>query len=352
MNKNPKITALMPVYNGEEYLREAIESILSQSFEDFEFLIINDGSTDSSVKIIKSYSDPRIRLVSNQENVGIAGSLNKGIKFARGEYIARMDSDDISLPKRFERQAGFLDRNPNIGIAGSWMKTFGGRKRIILAHPCNPEMVRIFFLFDSPLAHPTVMMRSEFLKKNSLWYEAEFSRVEDYRLWTRASKYFSISNVPNVLLLHREHEKNISKVYFDTQREQGDLVRMNMLSQNLSIRPSEEELMLHNIIHRPPDYSMSEYLKKEEMWLSKLVDQNNKLKYYKEPYFSAFISLRWFWIFCANTSPRNFGIWKEFYLSNLRKLMSANERRFLIGYSSKYIKERILRNSFYYRQYF
>lgn len=168
MNKNPKVTVLMPVYNGEEYLREAIESILFQSFGNFEFLIIDDGSTDDSINIIASYTDPRIRVITNGENIGIARALNKGIELARGKYIARMDSDDISLPKRFEKQVDFLDKNPEIGIVGSWIKTFGGRKTIILAHPCNPEMVRIFFLFDSPLAHPTVMMRREFLKKNNL----------------------------------------------------------------------------------------------------------------------------------------------------------------------------------------
>jgi len=114
----PKVTVLMPVYNAEKYLKEAIGSILGQSFSDFEFLIINDGSTDSSVKIIKSYDDPRIRFIANEKNLGVIPTLNKGFALAQGEFIARMDADDISLPKRLELQADFMDKHPEAGAIG------------------------------------------------------------------------------------------------------------------------------------------------------------------------------------------------------------------------------------------
>ena len=123
---NPKVTVLMPVYNGEKYLKEAITSILLQTFDDFEFLIINDGSSDASVDIIQSFRDPRIRLVHNDTNIGLIATLNKGLKLAHGKYVARMDQDDISLPRRLEKQTYFMDNNPDVGVCGTWIKLFMG----------------------------------------------------------------------------------------------------------------------------------------------------------------------------------------------------------------------------------
>ncbi|MCP8319033.1 MAG: glycosyltransferase, partial [Candidatus Methylarchaceae archaeon HK01B] len=118
--KSPKITILMSVYNGEKYLREAIDSILNQTFKDFEFLIINDGSTDRTVEILRSYHDSRIKIITNEKNMGLTKSLNKGLKIARSEYVARMDADDISYPRRLEVQYEYMKKNPDVGIVGSW----------------------------------------------------------------------------------------------------------------------------------------------------------------------------------------------------------------------------------------
>ena len=115
----PKISVVMPAYNAENYIREAIDSILAQTFRDFEFLIIDDGSTDHTVEIIRSYSDSRIRLYQNERNMGVAATLNRGLDLARGEYIARMDADDISLPERFAKQAAYMDAHPDVAVCGS-----------------------------------------------------------------------------------------------------------------------------------------------------------------------------------------------------------------------------------------
>jgi glycosyltransferase involved in cell wall biosynthesis len=123
---SPKVTVLMSVYNGEEHLREAIDSILNQTYKNFEFLIIDDGSTDGSVNIIRSYLDPRIRLIKNKKNIGITRSLNKGLKLARGEYIARMDDDDIAFPERLEKQVRFLNEHVNVGLVGGSDITING----------------------------------------------------------------------------------------------------------------------------------------------------------------------------------------------------------------------------------
>jgi glycosyltransferase involved in cell wall biosynthesis len=122
MNKRsyPKVSVVMSVYNGEKYLCEAIDSILNQTFENFEFLIVNDGSTDRTLEILQSYRDPRIKVINNERNIGLTASLNKGLKIAKGEYVARMDADDVSFPHRLEQQKAFLDRNPRVAMVGSW----------------------------------------------------------------------------------------------------------------------------------------------------------------------------------------------------------------------------------------
>jgi len=117
--KEPKVTVLMPVYNGEKYLNEAIDSILGQTFKDFKFLIINDGSTDGTADILKSYKDSRIKVTNNEKNIGLTKSLNKGLKMAKSEYIARMDADDISLPTRLQKQVEFMDSHPKVGVCGT-----------------------------------------------------------------------------------------------------------------------------------------------------------------------------------------------------------------------------------------
>ncbi len=169
MENIPKVSVLMPVYNGALFLRSAIESILNQSFVDLELLIIDDGSTDSSADIIHSFDDLRIRYIKNEENLGIVKSLNKGLTLARGIYIARMDADDISLPQRLQRQVDFLDANPETGICGSNAITIdseGNRQRLWF-YAEKPENVLISRTFVCPFLHPTIMARKEILTKVS-----------------------------------------------------------------------------------------------------------------------------------------------------------------------------------------
>ena len=170
---NPKVTVLMPVYNGGKYIREAIKSILSQSFTDFEFLIIDDGSTDNSVGIVQSFSDNRIRLIKNNCNIGIAESLNKGIESSKGEYIVRMDADDISFPDRIKKQVAFMDANPEVGVSGTWIKTISSVNECTWFTLSEPDLVRCHLLFGCPLAHPTVILRTILLKENELFYDKE-----------------------------------------------------------------------------------------------------------------------------------------------------------------------------------
>lgn len=219
----PKVSVIMAVYNTQEqWLRDAIESILRQTFKDFEFIIINDGSTNNAENIILSYSDNRIKYIK-QQNQGLGSAINNGLKIAKGEYIARMDSDDISLPERFEKQVQFLDDNPNISVLGTAFEKFPQRKVII--HPKNPKFLDL--LSNCCIAHPSVMMRKSDLEKYNLSYNPDCN-CEDYELWSRAVAVLKFANLEEVLLKYRWHKYNASKptVNFQTQVSK---VKKNML---------------------------------------------------------------------------------------------------------------------------
>jgi glycosyltransferase involved in cell wall biosynthesis len=208
----PLISVIMPVYNGERFLWEAIDSILNQSMTDFEFLIINDGSTDKSEEIIKSYVDTRIRFINNPHNLGLVDSLNKGIELAEGLYIARMDADDVSLPKRLEMQVRLIERE-NADICGCHWLVMSDSGKYIEAKlmPLNDDSFTVYLMYCVPFAHGSVLMRKSFIHTNDLKYEKGL-RAEDYDLWTRFYEHGArFVTVDEFLFRYREHDSGISK---------------------------------------------------------------------------------------------------------------------------------------------
>ncbi|HSW61302.1 MAG TPA: glycosyltransferase [bacterium] len=243
---SPKITVLMAVFNGEKFIKEAVDSILSQSFTDFEFIVINDASTDLTVPIIESYKDPRITLIHNKKNSGLPASLNTGLDLAKGTYIARMDGDDIALPERLRKQFKLMEINENINICGSWIEAFGDENRIITL-PEKDEDIRTGLLFVNCLAHPSIMMRKGVLDKNGLRYDSSLTSSIDYDLWARAIDKCMFYNVQEVLLKYRVHSNQIS---VDKQKEQlfNSMKVKKDLLERIGITPTEEELELHYLI--------------------------------------------------------------------------------------------------------
>lgn len=209
----PKVSVLLPVYNGQDYLAEAIDSILSQSFSDFELIIINDGSSDGSVAIIEKLDDPRIRFYQ-QSNKGLAATLNRGISLAIGEYIARQDQDDVSLPFRLEKQVAFLDANPEVGMVGASAEIWVGNERTnrFLRHPADDAALKFGLLFDNHFVHSSVMIRRSVFESVGE-YSEDSSRQppEDYELWSRVMKKYKLANLPEVLLAYREVEGSMSR---------------------------------------------------------------------------------------------------------------------------------------------
>ena len=207
----PEVSVIMPVYNGEKYIRESMDSVINQTHKDFEFIIINDCSSDNTENIIKSYNDNRIKYVKNKKNLGVALSLNKGLNLATGKYIARMDADDISLPYRFEEQIKYLKENKECDICSGDIIEFddnGNEQLHVYSHDNSNIMVDL--LFDSPIVHPAVMMRSSIKEKIDLYYDIQYEKAEDFELWARISDKVRIDNLNKVLLKYRIHNLQVS----------------------------------------------------------------------------------------------------------------------------------------------
>lgn len=246
MSKTPPITVLFPVYNASAYLKEAMDSILNQTFKEFEFLVINDGSTDESVEIIESYEDGRIRLVHNEENLGLIATLNKGIDLIDSKYIVRADADDICLPERLHQQYNFMEANPDIGISGTWHEMLGhpsGRKRGT-KYSTDDDMIRIKHMYQVHLTHGTSIIRKEVLDEHNLRFDPDFKHAEDYDLFVRMSMYCKMSNIPEVLYLVRYHESSVSRQFRDVQKANSVRVSKRQFKE-MGIDLVDEEIALY-----------------------------------------------------------------------------------------------------------
>ena len=245
----PKITVLMSVYNAEKYLREAIDSILAQTFADFEFVIYDDCSTDQSREIIQGYSDPRIILRCNKVNRGLTKNLEEGMCLAKGDFVARMDADDIANPVRFAEQLKYFDEHPEVAILGTQVEFFDDDRKI-LCRTFEPESheditARLFISFS--LYHPTIMFRMSVIRRHQLNYDPSFRYAQDHDLWFRAMMTVRLANHPNVLMKMRAHATSVSRVKYGPQQVCADRGRKEMLDR-CGISYSSEELNSYNYI--------------------------------------------------------------------------------------------------------
>lgn len=229
------VSIIMSVYNGEHYLQEAIDSVLNQTFTGFEFIIINDGSTDKSSLILQGYNDPRIVLLNNSQRIGLAKSLNKGLAQARGKYMARMDADDVALPNRLEKQVAFLEKHPEVGIVGSqcWQINAGGQKLQLNQRPTSDLAIHWISLLTNPFIHPTVMIRSDIVTQHSLKYNETFETTQDYELWTRLLGFTQGANINEPLLLYRLTNEAITRRHRETQLKNQDNIALRTIQEKL-----------------------------------------------------------------------------------------------------------------------
>lgn len=271
---SPKVSVIMPVYNAEFYLSEAIDSILNQSFKDFEFIIIDDGSVDKSLTIIKSYKDARIKIVTNEQNMGIVDSLNKALNISKGTYIARMDADDVCHKDRLLIQVRFMDNNQDIGCCGSFIQILNTNK--IVKHEPNPDKLHSKLLFESDISHPAAMIRKSVLIENNIKYNRFYEHAEDYRLWCEIAAKSKVANIDKVLLYYRLHSKSVSHMHIDAQKKSAYLIQNNLL-EKLGLGETDG-ISIHSNISLQKYIYTTDYLKSIINWLELLKSQNSVYK--------------------------------------------------------------------------
>jgi len=337
--KTPAISVIMSVYNSEQYLQESVDSILDQTFGDFEFIITDDCSSDGSFEIIKFYAkkDKRIKYFRNSENIGLTKSLNLMLDIAKGKYIARMDSDDISMPERFSKQFDFMENNLEIGVLGTNIRFFGDKKDLT-DFPLKDKEIRAALLFTDVVMHPTVLMRKSVLDEHNLIYDETFRISQDYDLWSRMITYTKFANLPYTLLKYRFVDTNISN---STKIEyKNDLLKKIFKFQldRLGIIHNDTDLILHLSI-RNNNYSNDfTQVEKNEIWLRKILDADRCKEIYNKTALKKTVGEYWFKI-CTNSTHLGLRVLKKYYNSDLNALYAARfkyQLRFIFKCLIKY----------------
>lgn len=291
----PLVTVLLPVHNGAKYLKEAIESVLGQTLTDFELLIVDDMSVDETPMIIRSYSDPRIKYIRSDKRLKLAGALNLGISRAKGEYVARMDADDICCKDRLEKQVSHMRKHKDLILCGSAIESFGNGVLGRREYPTGSQYIRTYLLFDNPFAHPTVMWRSSFFNKTQLQYDVDYYPAEDYALWSDLVLQGKCDNLVEPLLKYRIHPASMTRSDSRNMDQQAMRIHRNLLTL-LGLEPTDEELLVHrygctNRLYPKNDLSALRMLGN---WFTKLQKLNSKTCLYNKAIFRRCLGELWY----------------------------------------------------------
>lgn len=294
----PRVTILMPSYNGEKYIYETIKSLEDQSFCDWELLIVNDPSTDNTVSIIQEYQkyDERIRLIVNEVKAGLAEALNQGIREARGEYIARIDDDDIAMPSRLEKQVRLLEERADVSLVGSWQRHFG-KEEWVHRPPETPEEIKAALLFKCDVCHSTIMFKKENFTKRGLYYSPNYVS-EDYELWTRAIRELKFYTIPEVLGEYRVNGENITASKLDKLETQQREIIARTLKELLHIHVPQSDMILLSGWENPffdGGSGQKQLREREETLLQKIEKQNGKYRAYDPAALKATLNQRREW---------------------------------------------------------
>lgn len=282
---NLLISVIIPCYNSEQWIEQAVSSILNQTWGNLEVLVYDDGSTDKSLAILESLSeeDKRLKILGDGKNHGIVYALNYLLEVANGEYIARMDSDDICVINRIEKQVTFLQEN-NFDGCGSWFTEIGlgPSKRVRWAH--TESALKAAMLFQNTILHPTFLAHRKVFERFK--YRESYQLAEDYDLFVRAAQEFHLANIPEALLYYRRHLGQATQSKRKLMESVTKRVRIEMLSLN-NIKASEDEKYIHNLIRAPKSIYNMEDFEKIELWLLKLIE------HFQEPDAKEVIASQW-----------------------------------------------------------
>ncbi len=271
----PRISIVMPVFNGAEHLQATLQSLLAQTFTDFELLIIDDGSTDATPALIEQAGDPRIRYLRNPENKGISYSANRGFAESRGKYMARADADDIHLPHRLASQWDFMEKNPHVAICGSFLQ-YIGEVQGSLQLPPDHDTIKAHLPFYTSLAQPSSFFRMDFVRKHQLNYDLSYIASGDYDLWCRVAynMHGILANVQDILVQYRVHANSISNKKTQIQRDAAAKSCTRHL-QEWGLSPSDNDIIAHAIVTRNPAQLPREVMELAYNWLRRLRAHND-----------------------------------------------------------------------------
>ncbi|WP_342646842.1 glycosyltransferase family 2 protein [Mucilaginibacter sp. CSA2-8R] len=281
----------MPAYNCERYIGGAIESILKQEFTNFEFIVINDGSSDNTASIIKSYTDPRIRYSENPGNMGIVGTLNRGISMATAPYIARMDADDVSYPERFTLQYQFMESHPEVAVCGAFLKVMD--KEEIVRYPEQHDDIFYELLINNVIAHPVVMFRKSIWDKHQLQYQENWFPAEDYMLWVKFAHCGKLHNLQLPLLDYKIHEASISVSKKGLQNQKVTEIKCVHLLDSLKLYNEHNFTILEQALSFRFSDTIA-YVHQLNKLFKQIVEANNNLLAFPKENLEKLLSMYWY----------------------------------------------------------
>ena len=299
-SENPLITVLMPTFNSENYIAETLWSVFEQTCSDFEVLIMDEaGSSLETAEVISMFEDDRIRLVRNETRLGLAESLNEGIRIARGKYIARIDADDLAREDRFELQADFLEKHGEYGLCGSRQHHFGVDNDFVHEVAIEHDDIKAALIYGCEVCHSTIMIRKDLFLSNNLFYD-NTKKAEDYELWTRAIHKFKFHNLKEVLGEYRIGADNITKNKFNALSAESAEIAANNLSKYLHVEVPNTHIPFltgwENRFEEVDSDKRISALKEEESVLREMAKNNLEYKEYKDSSLLMAINRRWRWV--------------------------------------------------------
>lgn len=332
INKHPLISVVMPVRNGERFIRDALDSILSQSIKNLEILVINDASEDQSSAIVKSYNDFRIRLINNNKKLGLAKSRQKAVSCTLGEYIAFLDCDDIARRDRLEKQISYLENHPKVSLVGSWVEIIeenGRNTGRVWRHATCSKIIPSVLLFRNCFTQSAVTLRKKCFDKLS--FRCDYWAAPDYDLWTRLNINFYSSNLGEVLTYYRIYKGSMSFQKKKEVKKCTQKIFFNNLKR-LGFTPSKEEISIHYNLERDRNAFSLNMLNLIEKWLKKISRYNQISQIYPVDKFNLLVGGYWFKACCLSAS-RGLVIWEIYRKSYLFDIGLNNRKKYIFLYS-------------------
>ena len=326
----PKVSVFIPVFNGEKYVEKAIQGVLRQTFQDFEIIIVNDGSTDSTLEEIDKFTDPRIKVYNNPKNLGLAATRNRGLELANAEYLAINDCDDISYPLRLEEQVTYMEAHKAVGILGtSARRIFPDGTHKLWSYPKNSEEIKCRLFWGSAVINSTAVLRLEDLHRYKLRYREDFPPCEDYDLFERAQHYFRIENLNKVLIDYLEHSNNVTFTMSEKSRCNSNRIGLRQV-ESLGIFLTEKIERIHEkVLNCSFDNDFDSLLEIKDL-LETLVGKNNDSRLYSKKVFNRQLAERWFLLCYHSNLQEGKKIYFSSFLSDFYPLNYKEKIKFSI----------------------